>query len=131
MNARHFFFLAILLVAIPCCKIVDYTSDRSRGEETVPPVPDIYDDRSEVDASNEKVVNYRLPDGYLLKIKSKNKTDDGIAETADGFSIMLNPEGFYEYTIKDDQGLSQPTGIIARNPEDRTTEEWRILNSIP
>ncbi|TVQ14160.1 MAG: hypothetical protein EA361_08155 [Bacteroidetes bacterium] len=97
----------------------------------VPPVPDMYDQMPMTETSRADQLNYRLPDGYILKIRVKNNARESIAETVDGFSIVLNPEGFYEYTIQDDQGLPQPTGIIARNPEDRTSEDWRILNSIP
>ncbi len=131
MNTRLLFTLVLLLMVTTYCKIPVYTTSGEEENIIVPPVPDIYDDSMIADVSSSDVVNYRLPDGYLLKIRVKDNSPDNMAETSDGFSIVMNPEGFYEFTIKDDHGLPQPTGIIARNPEDRTSEEWRILNSIP
>jgi len=75
-------------------------------------------------------IHYELPDGYILKLFLRGDEYFHLAKTVDNFRILMNPEGFYEYAIYDDQGLPQPSGIIARNAEDRTDDEWRVLNEL-
>lgn len=74
-------------------------------------------------------IEYELPDGYILKIRLKGDEHGHIATTEDGYRLIMNPEGYYEYALMDDQGLPQATGIIARNKEDRTEEHWRIIGN--
>ncbi len=128
-----FLLLASLAIALlPGCKTQKPAQSSVNSDENVPVVPNIYDDDmpSGVPAY-PGVISYELPDGYVLEIVLKGDEHQHTAETADGYSIVLNPEGFYEYTFQDDQGLPQPTGVIARNPEDRSEEDWRILKSLP
>ena len=76
------------------------------------------------------LIHYELPDGYILKIYLRGDENYHYAKSTDGFFLILNPEGYYEYSYLDDQGLLQSTRKIARNPEDRSDDDWRILNAI-
>lgn len=114
------------------CKTAEpLTEKQPEDSSKETPAPQIFEDDlpSRVPASPD-TISYELPDGYILKIRLIGDEFYHQALTVDGFPIVLNPEGFYEYTSADDQGLPQATGVVARNPEDRTHEEKQFLKSV-
>lgn len=126
---KGLFFLAFISL-IFSCRTTKTHSYNSEQDNSAPPVPEIYDELPIGVPAFPDTIHYELPDGYILKLFLEGDEHYHLAKTVDGFVILMNPEGFYEYAIYDDQGLPQPSGIIARNAEDRTEDEWRILNSI-
>ncbi|MFW5687319.1 MAG: hypothetical protein ACOCXV_00165 [Bacteroidota bacterium] len=119
-----------LLAALQSCRSKQNVPSTPQTQNPpVPPVPDINDDLPGGVPAMPGTIEYKLPDGYILLITIQGDEHEHIAKTADGFRIIMNPDGYYEYAIYDDQGLPQPTGIVARNPEDRTKEEWRIIRN--
>lgn len=75
------------------------------------------------------VISYRLPDDYLLNIYLRGDEYSHTATTKDGYLLIMNQDGFYEYAIKKD-GQLQNSGIVARNKEDRDEEVIDFLKTI-
>ncbi len=76
------------------------------------------------------VISYRLPDGYILKIYLSGDEHNHTTTTKDGYPLMMNQEGFYEYAVFDKDGRFRPSGIIARNKEDRDDKVSKFLKNI-
>lgn len=76
------------------------------------------------------LVEYRLPDGSTIILRMKGDEKVKWAETPDGYSILLNSEGFYEYAILDANGDMQRSGIRVSNLENRSAEEAAFLSGI-
>jgi hypothetical protein len=123
-------FLLAFIFIIVSCRTPKKSTDNSQQDHGAPPVPEIYDELPFGVPAFPDTIHYELPDGYVLRIFLEGDEHFHVAKTVDQFVIVMNQEGFYEYAAYDDQGLPQPTGIIARNSEDRTDDDWRILNSI-
>ncbi|MFN3556925.1 MAG: hypothetical protein ACK4VN_13275 [Bacteroidales bacterium] len=122
--------IALALISIAgACRSKREAPAQPPATPQVPPVPDIMEDMPSRVPAYPDTIWYELPDGYILRIFLRGDEHFHIALTADGFPLVMNPEGFYEYTFRDDQGLPQSTGIIARNPEDRSDEDWRVINA--
>ena len=49
-------------------------------------------------------VDYKLPDGTTITIQLMGDEKVKWAETPDGFSILINDQGYYEYAILNNQG---------------------------
>lgn len=123
-------FVFLFLPLVFSCRTSKTQTDDTEKDNGAPPVPEIYDELPIGVPAFPDTIHYELPDGYILKLFLKGDEHYHLAKTIDNFLILMNPDGFYEYAIYDGQGLPQPSGIIARNAEDRTDDDWRILNSI-
>jgi len=75
-------------------------------------------------------VEYNLPDGTTITIQLMGDEKVKWAETLDGFSILLNAEGFYEYAILDANDDMVRSGIRASNTNERTNTESAFLMGI-
>ncbi|MDO8896765.1 MAG: M6 family metalloprotease domain-containing protein, partial [Bacteroidales bacterium] len=73
-------------------------------------------------------VEYELPDGTVIKIRLKGDEKIKWAETLDGYSILMNDEGFYEYAILDSNGDMLRSGIRVSPIEKRTQNETNWLS---
>jgi hypothetical protein len=49
-------------------------------------------------------------------------------ETVDGYTIILNQEGLYEYAKQTRNGDLVPSGVRANNPDKRGKSETRFLS---
>lgn len=76
------------------------------------------------------LINYKLPDGYMLKIYLRGDEHQHTALTPDGYYLVKNDRGYYEYATGNASGELVGSGIIARNPGDRTPETIEYLKSI-
>ena len=76
-------------------------------------------------------IEFKLPDGTSLTIKLMGDEKVNWAETPDGYSILLNEKGFYEYTILDTDGNMVRSGVRVSSVNKRTLEEQQFLNKIP
>lgn len=126
-------FISFVLLLGVACKSSRNTPQKDQltpNAPVTPPVTDISDEMPSKVPAYPDTIWYKLPDDYVLRIFLRGDEHSHIALTVDGYQLVMNPEGFYEYVIKDDQGLPQATGVIARNPEDRTEEDWRILRGV-
>ena len=75
------------------------------------------------------VISYRLPDDYMLDIYLKGDEYNHTVTTEDGYLLVMNNDGFYEYAVKK-EGRLQPSGFIARNKMDRDEEVQNFLEKI-
>ncbi len=75
-------------------------------------------------------INYRLPDGYMLEIFIRGDEHHHTVLSPDGYYLVINNEGYYEYATRSASGDLVGSGIVARNPNDRSQETIEYLNSI-
>lgn len=73
-------------------------------------------------------IEYQLPDGSKITITLKGDEKVKWAETEDGYSLLLNKDGFYEYTTLNSKGDMIRTGIRANNIAKRTYVETQLLS---
>jgi M6 family metalloprotease-like protein len=76
-------------------------------------------------------VNYKLPDGTTIEIVLKGDEKVRWAETIDGYSVLLNKDGFYEYALLDKNGDMVRSGIRAYDQEHRPDNQKVSLRDIP
>ncbi|MFZ4620834.1 MAG: hypothetical protein ACOYNS_09755, partial [Bacteroidota bacterium] len=76
-------------------------------------------------------VTYQQPDGTTISIRLKGDEHLKWAVTPDGFTILLNSSGFYEYASLSQDGSMVLSGIRAHDISLRTTEENILLQSTP
>ena len=75
-------------------------------------------------------IEYQLPDGTTITITLKGDENISWATSADGYTLLVNNDGFYEYAILDENGALVLSGIRAKNIEDRSREEIIFLENI-
>ena len=129
-----FFIAGVFLFSLPSCQ----PSKKVNQEECMEPSPGTppANDFSPGNGPPSGVpaypdtIEYRLPDDYVLKIFLRGDEHGHVAKTTDGYYLLMNQEGFYEYASKGPDNALETTGIIARNPEDRSSEEKQLLESI-
>ncbi|MBC7426016.1 MAG: M6 family metalloprotease domain-containing protein [Bacteroidia bacterium] len=71
------------------------------------------------------------PDGSTLEVVGKGNSVISYTETTDGYTLLKNSEGIYEYAIQDLQGEMNPSGIKAHNTANRSNVEAVTLQNIP
>ena len=71
------------------------------------------------------------PDGTTLTITLKGDEFVSWAESADGFTLLRNSDGFFEYAQKNVQGDLALSGRIAKNIQQRTAADNAFLQQIP
>jgi len=76
-------------------------------------------------------VEFTQPDGSKITIQLKGDEKIRWAETTDGYSILFNKKGNYEYAILDNNNDMQLSGIQAKNQSSRDQKEILFLNTIP
>ena len=76
------------------------------------------------------LVEFTQPDGTKISVYLKGDENVKWAETLDGYSIMFNKEGYYEYAKLDTRGDMVPSGIKVHNIQNRTKEEINLLSNI-
>jgi M6 family metalloprotease-like protein len=73
-------------------------------------------------------IEFTQPDGSKITIILKGDEKTKWAETADGYSIMFNNNGAYEYAVVNAYGDMVPSGIQAQNAAVRTQSEITFLS---
>ncbi len=76
------------------------------------------------------LIHYELPDGYVLEIYLQGDEHQHTARTTDGYYLLMNERGYYEYANRNASGELISSGIIARNQADRSRETIDYLSSI-
>lgn len=67
---------------------------------------------------------------YILKCFIKGDEYSSTTTTVDGYPLLENSDGDLEYAIVDSTGEINSTGILAKNIEDRTSEELNLLKTL-
>lgn len=76
------------------------------------------------------LINFRQPDGTTIRIFLKGDEKAKWAETEDGYTIMTNSKGNYEYAVVQNLSDMVSSGVQAKNQEERSSEELKMLSSI-
>jgi M6 family metalloprotease-like protein len=72
-------------------------------------------------------VKYKQPDGTIVTIKLKGDENARWAETIDGYSLLRNSKGGWEYGITDKRGDLICSGVLAKEINQRTLADNSIL----
>jgi M6 family metalloprotease-like protein len=75
-----------------------------------------------------KRVKFTQPDGSTITITLKGDEHNKWAVTSDGYTLLSNSKGFFEYAINDNRGYLIPSGVVAKDIDKRTTEDKEILS---
>ncbi|MFH2143404.1 MAG: M6 family metalloprotease domain-containing protein, partial [Bacteroidota bacterium] len=76
-------------------------------------------------------IEFKQPDGSILTILLKGDEKVRWALTSDGYTIIFNSSGTYEYAKLNNYGEMVPSGIKANNFERREVEELNFLIQTP
>ncbi len=69
--------------------------------------------------------------GPEIKVVGYGKLHLSYSETIDGYTILRNNKGVYEYAERAAGGDLKPSGTIAHNPEERERKEILFLRNTP
>jgi M6 family metalloprotease-like protein len=76
-------------------------------------------------------VSYQLPDGTEITIQPRGDEWVNWVESADGFTILRNSDGFWEYAVMNENGDLKLSGIRVQNEAERTVEVQIFLEKQP
>ncbi|MDR2805202.1 MAG: M6 family metalloprotease domain-containing protein [Dysgonamonadaceae bacterium] len=76
-------------------------------------------------------VQYLLPDGSFITLTLKGDEDVDWAVSPDGYTLLVNETGYYEYAEKNAAGNIILSGVRANNQEKRTVQEMEFLRKTP
>ncbi|GEM_PF-2306621 len=76
------------------------------------------------------LISFVQPDGSKINIYLKGDERVHWAETEDGYSLLFNAQGAYEYAILDGQGDMVPSGKMARNAAQRSNDDQSFLLNV-
>ncbi len=74
---------------------------------------------------------FTQPDGSQLTITMKGDEKIKWAETTDGYSLLFDSIGYYEYAVLKNNKDMVPSGIIAKEISQRSTSDNTFLSSVP
>ena len=86
--------------------------------------------KTEASPAYPKPIQFTQPDKTTVTITLKGDEHAKWAATSDGYTLMSNAKGFYEYAIVDSRGALTLSGVVAKNRECRSTEETKMLSHI-
>ncbi len=73
-------------------------------------------------------VLYKLPDGSELTIRLHGDEWVSWAESSDGYTLLINKDGFLEYAMADEFGDLKLSGVRAEEVSERSDAEKRFLS---
>lgn len=71
------------------------------------------------------------PDGSTLTIIGKGNHYLSYSETVDGYTVIQNEKGYWEYATQDQDGRLKASAVLASNPEQRNVLEEAFLQKVP
>lgn len=74
------------------------------------------------------IIQYQQSNGYSLNIRLYGDENFHYVKSVDGYTLLHNANGDLEYAVLDKDGNLQLSGILAKNPVDRTVDEVKFLN---
>ncbi|MCL2681903.1 MAG: M6 family metalloprotease domain-containing protein [Bacteroidales bacterium] len=75
--------------------------------------------------------NYTLPDGSVITLLQRGDEFVNWVTTLDGFTLLLNKDGFFEYAIQDQAGDLTLSDVRAHNESKRMVEERSFVANLP
>lgn len=76
------------------------------------------------------LIQYKQANGKTLAIYLKGDEKVKWATTEDGYTIMMNSKGVYEYAVQDMKGDLQLSGVEVNNIKERTATEKELLSKV-
>ncbi len=76
-------------------------------------------------------VEITQPDGSKLTIQARGDEWYHFPQTEDGYTLIKNRKGYFEYAQIDESGELVPSGTFARNQKDRKAKEKVFLSTLP
>lgn len=76
------------------------------------------------------LIKFIQPDGKEIIIKLYGDEHIKWAETVDGYTLLFNSSGYYEYAAIDEKGDLIPSGIVANDISERNENELSFLRGI-
>src|SRR5688572_5509849 len=73
-------------------------------------------------ASGEPI-EVQQPDGSFITVVGLGNIDINYTETTDGYTIVRNQDGIYEYAVRNAEGDLVPSGVRANDPDTRVSTE--------
>jgi M6 family metalloprotease-like protein len=73
------------------------------------------------------LIDFKQPDNSTIKIKMYGDEKVRFAETEDGYTILFNAKGFYEYAQLNQNGELVCSNKIAKNPNLRSSSDNQLL----
>ncbi len=77
-----------------------------------------------------KPIKFTQPDGSIITITLKGDEHTKWAVTSDGYTLLSNSKGYFEYAKSDNRGYLVPSGVIAKETKERTSEDLALLSKI-
>lgn len=75
-------------------------------------------------------IEFTQPDGTKISIMLKGDEKIKWAQTLDGYSLLFNSKGYYEYAIINDKGDMVPSGVRANDLGKQTIQEKSLLEKL-
>lgn len=75
-------------------------------------------------------IEFTQPDGKKITIILKGDEKIKWAQTLDGYSLLFNKEGYYEYAIINDKGDMVPSGVRVNDPSKQSNQEKSLLEKL-
>lgn len=75
-------------------------------------------------------IEYTLPDGSKINIVLMGDEKVRWAQTIDGYSILMNKEGFYEYAVLNDKGDMVRSGLKVSEVMKRSEVEEQLISKV-
>jgi hypothetical protein len=76
-------------------------------------------------------IKFRQPDGSIVTILLKGDENIHWAESLDGYTLLRNESGGWEYALIDSSGKLVCSGFLVKEIRKRTSREKRMLKCIP
>jgi M6 family metalloprotease-like protein len=77
-----------------------------------------------------KPIVFRQPDGTILTVTLQGDERAKWAITSDGYTVLFNKKGFYEYAVKNTNNDIVVSGIQAKDPAKRSQQDADFLSKI-
>lgn len=75
-------------------------------------------------------IEFTQPDGSMFMLIMMGDEKVRWAQTLDGYTLLFNKHGFYEYAIVNDEGSLVPSGIKPNDIDSRTENEKKFISKI-
>jgi hypothetical protein len=103
-----------------------------KAQNTETPATDTTVKQAEQQVSiSPDTISLRQIDGTVIDIIGAGNMNLSYTETTDGYTIILNGQGLYEYAKQAKDGDLIPTGVRAHNPDKREKSEIKFLSKKP
>lgn len=103
-----------------------------KAQNTETPVTDTTNKQADQQVSvSPDTISLIQIDGTVIDIIGAGNMNLSYTETVDGYTIILNEQGLYEYAKQAKDGDLIPTGVRAHNPDKREKSEIKFLSKKP